>query len=89
MAARRKTGDDMDRKRLELHPAEMKRLSEDVRDALVEALELEDMGELSLSIVMDALVLSVGKAYYNRGLSDARRFIEQRAEDIAALEIGR
>ena len=88
MAARKKY-DEMDRKRLELHPAEMRRLSDEVRAALVDALELEDMGELGLSIIMDALVMTVGKAYYNRGLADARRFIEQRAEDLTALEIGR
>ncbi len=85
---RKRELDDRDKKKLHLHLSETRRIQDEIRTAVQDALDIEDIGELPLSIIWDAIMENVAKTYYNKGLADARRYIELRAEDIATLEIG-
>ena len=74
-------------KRLELSLDQKRELHDALRRALEEVCELEDVGELQLSLLLDALIQPMAKVYYNKGLSDARRCLLDRLDDISALEV--
>ena len=74
-------------KRLELNPMEKRDLYDALGQVLRETFEVEDPGELQLALFLDALMQPMAKLYYNKGVSDTRRFIAERLEDVASIEI--
>ena len=74
-------------KRLELNPMEKRDLYDALEQVLRETFEIEDPGELQLALLLDALMQSMAKLYYNKGVSDTRRFMAERLEDSASIEI--
>lgn len=74
-------------KRLELNPMEKRALYDALEQALRETFEIEAPGELQLALLLDALLQPMAKLYYNKGVSDTRRFLAERLEDAAALEV--
>lgn len=73
-------------RRLELGPEERRRVFEALTEALHEGFDIDDAGDLRLSMLLDALEEPLGKVYYNRGVHDAARLIASRLEDVEALK---
>ena len=73
-------------RRLELGPEERRRIFEALAEALHEGFDIEDAGDLRLSMLLDALEEPLAKVYYNRGVHDAARLIASRLEDVEALK---
>lgn len=64
------------------------------RDTLIEAIITyfhmerdEELGELAAGFLLDFFCEQLGPMYYNQGLRDAHAFINDKLEDLAALEI--
>lgn len=74
-------------KRLELNPMEKRDVYDALERVVREIFEIDDPGELQLALFLDALVHPVAKLYYNKGVSDTRRFMAERLEDAASIEI--
>lgn len=55
-------------------------------DALHEGFDINDAGELRLSMLLDALAKPLAHIYYNRGVSDAMQLLATRLEDLEALK---
>lgn len=47
----------------------------------------EELGELAAGFLLDFFCERLGPLYYNLGLRDAHAFINDKLEDLAALEI--
>ena len=73
-------------RRLELGPEERRRVFEALAEALRESFEIDDAGDLRLSMLLAALEEPLAKIYYNRGVHDAVRLLASRLEDVEALK---
>lgn len=74
-------------KRLEPNPMQKRDLYDALEQVLRETFEIENPGELQLALLLDALMQPMAKLYYNKGVSDTRRFMAERLEDAASIEI--
>lgn len=74
--------------RLELNSMQKRELNDALRQVLRETFDVENPGELQLALLLDALMQPMAKVYYNKGVSDARRYLAERLEDAASIEIG-
>lgn len=74
-------------KRLEPSPELKRKLDAAVYDAVKEAFDIEDFGEIPLSIMREAMLASFAREYYNKGVADAKRLMSLRLEDVSALEL--
>ncbi len=74
-------------KRLELNSVQKRDLYDALGQVLRETFEIEEPGELQLALLLDALMQPMAKLYYNKGVSDARRFMAERLEDAASIEL--
>ncbi len=74
-------------KRLELNPMEKRDVYDALERVVRETFEIEEPGELQLALLLDALMQPMAKLYYNKGVSDTRRFMAERLEDAASIEI--
>lgn len=45
----------------------------------------EDVGDLKASILLDFILAELGPTIYNQAIGDARAFLEERVEDLAAV----
>ena len=82
----RENGGHQRDRRLELSPEERRRVFEALADALRESFDIDDAGELRLSLLLNALETPLAKVYYNRGVHDATRLIASRLDDFEALK---
>lgn len=73
-------------KRLALSQTERRELHDALRAVLKDAFSLEDVGELQLSILVDALMDPLAKVYYNKGVADARHIMSERLDDVASIQ---
>jgi uncharacterized protein (DUF2164 family) len=73
-------------RRLELVPEERRRVFEVLAEALREGFDIEEVGDLRLSMLLDALEEPLAKVYYNRGVHDAARLLVSRLDDVEALK---
>ena len=70
------------------------KLDKENRDKLIEGIIAyfheehdEELGELAAGFLLDYFCEQLGPIYYNQGLRDAHTFINDKLEDLAALEI--
>ena len=82
----RENGGHQRDRRLELSTEERRRVFEALADALRESFDIDDAGELRLSLLLNALETPLAKVYYNRGVHDATRLIASRLDDVEALK---
>lgn len=75
-----------DIKRLALTQTEKRDLHDALRAVLKDAFGLEDVAELQLSILVDALMDPLAKVYYNKGVADARHIMSERLDDVASIQ---
>jgi uncharacterized protein (DUF2164 family) len=47
----------------------------------------QDIEDLKASLVLDFVLKEIGPSIYNLGLADAKAFLADRAEDVAALSL--
>ena len=73
-------------RRLELGPEERRRVFEALAEALREGFDIDDAGDLRLSMLLAAIEEPLAKVYYNRGVHDAARLLASRLEDVEALK---
>jgi len=74
-------------KRLELSSFQKRDLDDALRSALRDVFEIENVGELQLSMLVDALRDPLAKIYYNKGVADARHLMQERLEDVASIQL--
>ena len=74
-------------KRLELSSTQKRDLLVVLRASLREVFEIEEAGELQLSMLVDALREPLAKVYYNKGVADARHFMQERLDDVASIQL--
>ncbi|WP_426022907.1 DUF2164 domain-containing protein [Brevundimonas sp. PWP3-1b1] len=48
----------------------------------------QDMGQLPAEMLLDFIGKEIGGAFYNRGVRDAQRLVQQKAEDIVEALYG-
>ena len=72
--------------RLTLKIDEKRIVLDALASALQESFDIDDAGELRLSIMLDALAKPLAHIYYNRGVSDAVQLLATRLEDLEALK---
>jgi uncharacterized protein (DUF2164 family) len=75
-------------KRLELTKDEREQLVVAVKDFFLNEQD-QEIGDLAVILFIDFMVKKLGPAFYNRGIQDAGRFITDKLEDLAGLEIWR
>jgi uncharacterized protein (DUF2164 family) len=73
-------------RRLELSLDERRRVFEALTAALHEEFDIDDVGDLRLSMLLAALEEPLAKVYYNRGIHDAARFLASRLDDVEGLK---
>ncbi|HWS29605.1 MAG TPA: DUF2164 domain-containing protein [Clostridia bacterium] len=47
----------------------------------------EEIGDLAAMLLLDFIVKELGPALYNQGVADANRYMQERVEDMLALQI--
>jgi uncharacterized protein (DUF2164 family) len=47
----------------------------------------EEIGDLAASLLLDFIVKELGPAFYNQGVADANRYMQERVEDMLGLQI--
>lgn len=47
----------------------------------------QDIGDLKASLVLDFVLRELGPSLYNMGLADAKAFLAEHTEDLAALSL--
>ena len=47
----------------------------------------EEIGDLAAMLVLDFVTKELAPAFYNQGVTDASRYIAERVEDMASLQI--
>lgn len=47
----------------------------------------EEMGDLAAMLLLDFIVKELAPAFYNQGVADANRYMQERVEDILGLQI--
>ena len=45
----------------------------------------EDVGELKAGLLLDFILTELGPTVYNQAIADARAFLDERVEDMAAV----
>jgi len=75
------------KKRLELNSLEKRDIKDALQAVLEDTFEIANPGDLQLSLLLDALMLPMAKLYYNKGVSDVRRYMAERLEDAASIEL--
>ena len=72
--------------RLALNLDEKRIVLDALAAALQENFDIDDAGELRLSMLLDALAKPLAHIYYNRGVSDSMQLLSTRLEDLDALK---
>lgn len=72
--------------RLTLNLDEKRIVLDALANALQENFEIDDAGELRLSMLLDEITEPLASIYYNRGVSDAVQLLATRLEDLEALK---
>lgn len=73
--------------RLTLNLDEKRIVLDVLANALQESFEIDDAGELRLSMLLDEITKPLASIYYNRGVSDAMQLLATRLEDVEALKL--
>jgi len=73
-------------KRLKLSREERDQIVADIKNYFMEE-RGEEIGDLAAGLLLDFLCMKMGPLYYNRGLKDAHVFMQDKLEDLPALEI--
>ena len=73
--------------RLTLNLDEKRIVLDVLANALQESFEIDDAGELRLSMLLDEVTKPLANIYYNRGVSDAMQLLATRLEDVEALKL--
>lgn len=47
----------------------------------------EEIGDLAAMLLLDFIVKELGPAFYNQGVADANRYVQERVEDMLGLQI--
>lgn len=47
----------------------------------------EEIGDLAAMLLLDFIVKKLGPAFYNQGVADANRYMQERVEDMLGLQI--
>ncbi|MFA7244538.1 MAG: DUF2164 domain-containing protein [Patescibacteria group bacterium] len=71
------------KKEIELNEDDKKILIGEIKDFFRKEFE-EDLGDLRAEIVLDFILKKAGPAFYNRGVSDARKWFREKFEDLDA-----
>lgn len=68
-------------------------ISKEKQDELIRAIQVffledldEDIGQLKALLVMDFLIDKMGAAFYNQGIEDSYKYLNDRLEDLFGLE---
>jgi len=72
--------------RLTLNLDEKRIVLDVLANALQEGFDIDDAGELPLSMLLDEITKPLANIYYNRGVSDAVQLLATRLEDLEALK---
>ncbi|MCE5235601.1 MAG: DUF2164 domain-containing protein [Clostridiaceae bacterium] len=47
----------------------------------------EELGDLAANLLLDFISKELGPAFYNEGVADANRYMQERVEDMLALQL--
>lgn len=72
---------------------ELFQLSDDQRQQGIEAIKIffaqerdEDLGELAAMLILDFVGETFGPFFYNKGINDAKYYLQEKLEDLYSLE---
>ena len=71
-----------------LFPEQKRKMMDDIRYFFKTELD-EDIGEIKGYIVLDFILENFGIELYNKGIEDAKTFIQSQAEELYSLEKAR
>ena len=74
------------KRKLELTDGDRKTAIASIRRHFLEELS-QEIGDLKASLVLDFFLAELGPSLYNMGVADAKGFIADRMEDVAALSL--
>jgi len=69
------------------------KLTKDEKDKIIEKIinyfhteRDEEIGELAASLLLDFIIEDLGPHFYNLGISDSIKYIQERVEDMYGME---
>lgn len=72
---------------------ELFQLSDEQRQQGIEAIKVffsnerdEDLGDLAAMLILDFISEHFGPYFYNKGISDAKYYLQEKIEDLYSLE---
>ncbi len=73
-----------DAKNIELSDDRKKRIIEDIKEYFYKE-RGEEIGILAAELLYDFIIERIGAEIYNQGLIDAKKFLEEKADDIYGM----
>ncbi len=74
------------KKQLEIHEDVRKRMITEIQSFFSVERD-EDIGDLAAMMVLDFMVEKLGPAFYNQGIQDATKYMQDRLEEVQDIEI--
>ena len=69
-------------------------ISKEVREKMISSIKEyfykerdEDLGDLSSSLILDFIIEELGPEFYNQGVLDAHKFMNEKIEDLFGIQI--
>ncbi|MCL2679194.1 MAG: DUF2164 domain-containing protein [Dehalococcoidia bacterium] len=77
-----------DRKRIRLSKEKREDLLGEIKTWFLRERDIE-LGELGAVLILDFIIEKLAPEFYNQGVEDARRFMEERVDDVLSIQLKR
>ncbi len=75
-----------EKERIRLNAEQKKAMAAAIKSFFLSERE-EEIGDLAAMLVLDFVTKELAPAFYNQGVADATRYIAERVEDMASLQV--